>query len=217
MAEPVRDRRYVAIDGPPGSGVSALARALATTTGATLAEDPAPKNPFLDDFARDPARVGFQAQVYCLLARYRQQLELAQPDLFSPTGVVADYVFARDALFAKITLSPEEFALYRKIHQLLQPRLPRPDLVVYLTANREVLRARIRKCVAPTDRVVKLKVLDQLAEEMDAYFFDYAETALLVINTSELDLVELPHHLEELTDVIRKARAGVHHYRPAQT
>jgi deoxyadenosine/deoxycytidine kinase len=210
------ERRYVAVEGPPGSGVSALARALATATDATLVADPAPANPFLDEFARDPVRFGFQAQTFCLLARYRQQLELAQPDLFSPTGVVADYLFARDALFARITLSPNEFALYRKIHALLTQRIPNPDLVVYLTANREVLRARCRRSIAAADRVIKLNVMDQLAEEMDNFFFSYADTPLLVINTSEFDIVEQPVHLEEFIEVIRKARAGVQHYRPSQ-
>ena len=208
------ERRYVAIDGPPGSGVSALARALAQTTRSTLVADPAPDNPFLDDYARDPVRFGFQAQTYCLLARYRQQLELAQPDLFAPAGVVADYVFARDALFARTTLTANEYALYLKVHQLLTARLPKPDLVVFLTANREVLRTRIRRSVAASDRVIKLKVMDQLAAEMDDHFFSYDETPLLVINTSEFDIVEQPNHLEEFIDVIRKARAGVQHYRP---
>jgi deoxyadenosine/deoxycytidine kinase len=211
---PRPERRYLAIDGAPGAGASALARALAAATDATLAPDPAPQNPFLDDFARDPARFAFQAQTYCLLARYRQQLELTQPDLFSPRGVVADYVFARDALFAKITLRSEEFALYCKIHQLLVARLPRPDLVVYLTANREVLRGRIRRTVAPTDRVIKLKVMDELAEEMDAYFFSYDATPLLVINTSDIDIVEEPEQLEAFIEVIQAARPGVQHYRP---
>lgn len=209
--------RYVAVEGPPGSGVSALARALATATGATLVADPAPDNPFLDQFARDPVRFGFQAQTYCLLARYRQQLELAQPDLFGPTGVVADYLFARDALFARVTLSPNEFTLYRKVHALLSPHLPTPDLVVYLTAGREVLRSRVRRSVAASDRVIKLNVMDQLAEEMDNFFFSYDDTPLLVINTSEFDFVEQPNHLEEFIEVIRKARAGVQHYRPMQT
>ncbi len=217
MAAASAQHRYIAVEGPPGSGVSALARALAAATDATLVADPAPDNPFLAEFARDPVRFGFQAQTYCLLARYRQQLELAQPDLFAPAGVVADYVFARDALFARITLTANEFQLYRKIYQLLEPRLPSPDLVVYLTADREVLRGRIRRCVAPVDRVVKLKVMDQLAADMDAYFFSYAETPLLVINTSEFDIVEQPKHLEEFIEVIRKARAGVQHYRPMKT
>jgi len=210
------DRRYIAVEGPPGSGVSALARALAAATDSTLVADPAPGNPFLDDYARDPVRFGFQAQTYCLLARYRQQLELAQPDLFSPAGIVADYVFARDALFARTTLTSNEYALYGKVHRLLTTRLPNPDIVVYLTANREVLRARIRRGIAASDRVIKLNVMDQLAEEMDNYFFSYDETPLLVINTSEFDIVEEPNQLEEFIEVIRKARAGVQHYRPIQ-
>lgn len=209
-------RRYVAIDGPPGAGASALARALAIASNATVAADPAAHNPFLDDFARDQLRFGFQAQTFCLLARYRQQLELAQPDLFSPTGVVADYVFARDALFAGVVLSDAEFALYRKVHALLTERIPTPDLVVYLTANRDVLRSRIRRVVAASDRVIKLNVMDQLAREMDNFFFCYADAPLLVINTSEFDVVEEPRYLEEFIDKIRTARAGVQHYRPIQ-
>ena len=156
--------RYIAIDGPPGAGVSALARALADRTGAQLVTDPAPDNPFRDQYARNAARVAFQAQTHCLVARYQQQLELAQPDLFHPGGVVLDYVFARDALFAKVTL--------------------------------------------------KLNVIDKLAAQMDEYFFSYDGGALLVINTEELDIVEKPEQLEELTEIIRKTRAGIHHVRP---
>jgi len=89
---------------------------------------------------------------------------------------------------------------------------------VYLTANREVLRSRIRRVVAPTDRIVKLEVVDRLADEMDAFFFSYDEAPLLVINTSELDGdVEHPKHIEEFINVIRNARAGVQHYRPMRS
>ena len=215
MSDPAA-RRYVAVDGPPGAGASALARTLARHTRARLVEDPAPDNPFFDDFARDPARFGFQAQLFCLLARYRQQVELAQPDLFS-AGVVADYVFARDALFAHTSLQGEELGLYRKVHTLLTERLPKPDLMVYLTADREVLRARIRRVVKSADRVIKLNVMDQFASAMDGYFFSYGETPLLVINTSEYDLVEDASCLDEFVDVIVNTRAGVQHYRPART
>lgn len=214
MSDPLA-RRYVAIDGPPGAGASAVARALARRTGARLVADPAPDNPFFEDFARDPARFGFQAQLYCLLARYRQQVELAQPDLFS-SGVVVDYVFARDALFSHVTLTGEELALYRKVHALLTERLPRPELVVYLTADREVLRARVRKAIKPADRVIKLKVMDQFATAMGAYFFSYSDTPLLVINTSEYDVVEDPGCLDEFVDEIVATRGGVRHYRPAR-
>jgi deoxyadenosine/deoxycytidine kinase len=208
--------RYIAVDGAPGSGVSAMARALAAATDSRLVIDPAPDNPFRDEFARDPRRYAFQTQTYCLLARYRQQVELAQPDLFDPTGVVADYVFARDAMYARVTLTPDEFALYQRIHALLDARIPTPDLVVYLSADRDVLRSRVRKLVSSSDRVIKLKVIDRLAEEMDDFFFAYGAGPLLVINTSEFDFVEQPDQLEELIELIQKTRAGVHHYRPMQ-
>jgi deoxyadenosine/deoxycytidine kinase len=194
--------------------VSALARAVASATGSGLVTDPAASSPLRDQYAAHPARFAFQAQMHCLVARYQQQLELAQPDLFSPAGIVADYVFARDALFAEATLSADELTLYARIHDLLAPRIPSPDLVVYLTAPTEVLRARVRRFVASADRMIKLSVIDTLATAMDEYFFSYDGGALLVINTSELDIVERPHQLEELTEVIRRTRAGNHHFRP---
>lgn len=200
----------MAVDGPPGSGASALARALAEVTGATLYPDPAPDNPFRDEFARAPERFAFQTQIYCLLTRYRQQVELAQPDLFSPSGAVADYVFARDRLFAGITLAPEELHLYQRVHLLLDQRIPSPDLVVYLTASPEALRARLRELRASSDRVIKMSVLDQLTAAMNDHFFTYDSGPLLILDTTHLGALEEPGGLDEAIDLIRKTRAGVH-------
>jgi deoxyguanosine kinase len=204
--------RYVAVDGPPGSGASAIARRLAAATGAALYADPAPGNPFRDDFARSPERFAFQTQTYCLLTRYRQQVELAQPDLFSPGGAVADYVFARDELFARVTLRPEELHLYQRIHQLLDSRIPRPDLVVYVTASREALRARLRALGHSSDRVIKLSVFERLADVMDERFFAWDEGPLLILDTTGAGspaTFEEPGRLDETIDVIRRTRAGV--------
>ena len=204
--------RYVAVDGPPGSGASAIARRLAAATGATLYADPAPGNPFREDFARAPERFAFQTQTYCLLTRYRQQVELAQPDLFSPGGAVADYVFARDEMFARVTLRPEELHLYQRIHQLLDARIPRPDLVVYVTAAREALRARLRALGHSADRVIKLSIFERLADVMDERFFAWDDGPLLILDTTGGD-VEQPGRLDETIDLIRKTRAGVRYVR----
>jgi len=201
-------RRYVAVDGPPGSGASAVARALAAATGATLYADPAPGNPFRDEFARSPERFAFQTQTYCLLTRYRQQVELAQPDLFSPSGAVTDYVFARDELFARVTLAPEELHLYQRIHQLLDQRIPEPDLVVYVTATRDSLRARLRAQVPSADRVIKLSVLERLAGAMDDHFLSWDRGPLLILDTTSLPNLEEPGRLDEAIDLIRRTRAG---------
>jgi deoxyguanosine kinase len=203
------ERRYVAVDGPPGSGASAVARALAAATGATLYADPAPDNPFRDQFARAPERFAFQTQTYCLLTRYRQQVELAQPDLFSPSGAVADYLFGRDELFARVTLRPDEFHLYQRIHQLLDARIPQPDLVVYVTATRESLRARLRALGNSADRVIKLSVFERLADLMDERFTTYDAGPLLILDTTLLRSLEDKNPLDEAIDLIRRTRAGV--------
>lgn len=206
--------RYIAIEGPPGAGVGVLAERLAAQLGARLARDPTTENPFLEGFANDPRRFAFQAQLFFLLARYRQQKELAQQDLFARGGIVADYCFARDRLWARLTLAAEELSLYEKIHALLDARVPRPDLVVYLTARPEVLRARLQKRVKPTDRIVEAGLIDEIAQAMSGFFFRYEDGPLLVVNTSEIDYVEDGTRLDEIIAVIRKTRAGVNHFIP---
>jgi deoxyadenosine/deoxycytidine kinase len=206
--------RYIAIDGPPGAGVGVLAQRLATRLGARVLCDPTSENPFLEGFAKDPRRFAFQAQLYFLLARYRQQGELLQEDLFAQGGVVADYLFARDRLWARLTLSPEELALYESVYSLLDARVVRPDLVVYLTARPEVLRARLQRRVKTTDRVVQAGLIDEIAQSMSGFFFRYDNSPLLVVNTSEIDYVESPACLDEIIAVIRRTKVGVSHYHP---
>jgi deoxyguanosine kinase len=206
--------RYIAVEGPPGAGVGTLAERLAAEMDARLVRDPTADNPFLGGFANDPRRYAFQAQLYMLLARYRQQGELGQEDLFARGGVVADYCFARDRLWAQLVLSGEELALYDKVHALLGARVPRPDLVVYLTARPEVLRARLRRRVKATDRVVENGLVDEIARDMSGYFFRYTDGPLLTVNTSEIDYVEDGKALDEIVAVILRTRAGTTHYNP---
>lgn len=209
--------RYVAVEGPPGAGVGILAERLAAEMGARLVRDPTADNPFLEGFANDPRRFAFQAQLFMLLARYRQQGELAQGDLFARGGVVADYLFDRDRIWARLTLPPDELALYEKVYALLTPRLSRPDLVVYLTARPEVLRARLKKRVKSTDRVVEAGLIDEIAQAMSGFFFRYEDSPLLVVNTSEIDYVEDGAKLDEIVAVIRRTRAGVNHFNPGRS
>ena len=211
------ENRYIAVDGPPGAGASTLARALAKKLGARLVEDPVRTSPLLADLAERPRRSAFQTQVYCLLARWQQQRELEQPELFGPQSIVCDYFFARDALFAAAVLSDDELHLYDKIAGLVgEPRLT-PNLSVFVTADLSVLRSRVKRLVASADRVIKLSVLESLAASMNDWVFSYRRGPLLVINTSEFDFErnsQTAGKIEELTEVIINAKAGTSHVRP---
>ena len=205
--------RYIAVEGPIGVGKTALARRLATEFGARLLLEQVEENPFLRRFYEDPERHAFQTQLFFLLERYRRQRELGQLELFSQ-GIVADYLFAKDGIFAAVTLGVDEFQLYQQIFQMLDQRLPRPDLVIYLEARPEVLLRRLRKRDRDFERGITPEYLERLTEAFRDYFHRYTETPLLVVNCSDIDFVEHGGDLADLIKEIRAMRQGVQHYIP---
>jgi deoxyguanosine kinase len=205
--------RYIAVEGPIGVGKTALARRLATEFGSRLLLEQVEENPFLRRFYEEPERYAFQTQLFFLLERYRQQCELGQLHLFEQ-GTVADYLFAKDAIFAALTLNADEFQLYQQIFQLLDRRLPRPDLVIYLEARPEVLLRRLRKRDRDFERGITPEYLGRLTEAFRDYFHHYTDTPLLVINCSDIDFVEHGGDLADLIKEIRGMRQGVQHYIP---
>ncbi len=205
--------RYIAVEGPIGVGKTALARRLATEFGARLLLEQVEENPFLRRFYEDPEKYAFQTQLNFLLERYRQQQELTQVELFQQ-GLVADYLFAKDGIFAALTLGPDEFHLYQQIFQLLDRRLPRPDLVIYLEARPDVLLRRLRKRDREFERGIRPEYLERLTEAFRSYFHQYTEAPLLVVNCSDIDFVEHGGDFADLIKEIRAMRQGVQHYIP---
>jgi deoxyadenosine/deoxycytidine kinase len=205
--------RYIAVEGPIGVGKTALARRLATEFGSRLLLEQVDENPFLRKFYEDPEKYAFQAQIYFLLERYRQQCELGQLDLFEQ-GTVADYLFAKDGIFAGINLNADEFHLYQQIFQLLDRHLPRPDLVIYLEARPDVLLRRLRKRDRDYERGIGEEYLAKLTEAFRNYFHHYTEAPLLVVNCSDIDFVGHGGDLADLIREIRGMRQGVQHYIP---
>jgi deoxyadenosine/deoxycytidine kinase len=208
-----RTARYIAVEGPIGVGKTALARRLAADFGSQLILEQVDDNPFLRKFYDDASRYAFQAQLFFLLERYRQQRELYQHGL-PPSGAVADYLFAKDTIFAGINLNAHEGELYRQIFELLDKHIPRPDLVIYLEARPEVLLKRIRKRGIDYERSITKDYLEKLTEAFRSFFHDYTDAPLLVVNCSDIDFVEHGADLADLTKEIRGMRQGVQHYIP---
>ncbi len=203
--------RYIAVDGPIGVGKTALAEILARRLGARLVREP-DDNPFLAGFYQDPRRHAFQAQLFYLLSRYQQQTELLQEDLFALGGVVSDYLFSRDRVFAQLNLVGSELSLYDQVYRLLHPKAVRPDLVVYLTARTEILQERVARRGA--GRSLPPSYIAAVARSYAEFFFHWQECPLLVVNTSEIDFVASPSDQDDLVAIIRRTRAGISHYNP---
>ena len=133
---------YLAIDGVIGVGKTSLVRLLQPAFGAEVLLEVFEENPFLSDFYSDRARYAFQTQIFFLLSRYHQQR--AVPDRLAQGPLIADYTFAKDALFARINLAGDDLTLYHRLHDALAEKIPLPDLVVYLQSSTERLLKNIR-------------------------------------------------------------------------
>jgi deoxyguanosine kinase len=212
MTRRSRRPRYIAVDGPIGVGKSSLARILADELGARLVEERPQDNPFLADFYRDPPRHALSVQLFFLLQRYQQQADLLQEDLFSQGGVVSDYLFAKDRLFASLNLSPDELVLYDKFYGTLQPRSVTPDLVVYLQARLDVLLERIYRRGIAAERPIRPDYVREVAAAYADFFFRYDASPLLIVNASDIDFVADPEDRQALVGVIRRTTSGINHW-----
>jgi deoxyguanosine kinase len=207
--------RYIAIDGPIGVGKTTLTHLLAKQLQAQVVLEEFEDNPFLREFYRDRQRVAFQTQIYFLLARFKQQEALRQPDLFN-RAMVSDYVFAKDRIFAYLNLSEAELQLYEKIYDLLRPRLLQPDLVVYLQARPEVLMKRLRKRAREIEASVEVSYLEELMRGYNNFFHHYDDTPLLVVDTSDMDFSNNSADFETLLGLIRSTKQGKCYYEPTR-
>ena len=113
-----------------------------------------------------------------------------------------------------MTLSSEELNLYQQIYQLLDTRVPKPDLVVYLQARPEVLYKRIKKRDKSYERSITPEYLEEVAQAYNRFFFHYDESPLLVVNTSEIDFVASSKDLADLIKEINNMGPGTQHYIP---
>jgi deoxyguanosine kinase len=194
--------RYLVVEGPIGVGKTSLARRLAARMGAELLLEQPAENPFLARFYQDMPRYALQTQLFFLFQRARQVEPLAQTDMFRrPT--VSDFLLDKDPLFARITLSSEELALYQRIYDALRPHAPAPDLVVYLQAQPAILVERVRRRAAPFERGISDDYLALLAESYARFFYHYDASPVLIVNSENLNFVEREDDFELLVAQIR--------------
>lgn len=205
--------RYIAIEGVTGVGKTNFARLLGSKLSARLVLEVPEENPFLPLFYEAPDRYGFQAQVFFMLSRYRQQQELHQMDLFQE-AVVSNFIFERDRIYANVALNDTEFALYERLAETLSEKIPRPDLVIYLQTTVEHLMQGIKRHNRGYERAMTEDYVARLLEAYNHFFFHYSTTPLLVVNVSEVDFENSPDDLEDLLAQIKTPPAGTRYYRP---
>ena len=204
---------YIAIEGVIGAGKTSLAELLAERLNAMLILEQPDENPFLKDFYLDRKKYAFQTQLFFLISRYKQQEEFPQPDLFHGK-IVADYIFAKDKIFASINLDDREYRLYEKVVELMESRIPIPDLVIYLQCSPGRLMKNIRIRNRSYEKEMPEDYITELNEAYNRFFFNYRSTPLLVVNAEKLNFVDNKEHFEDLMQTLLEPVKGIKYYNP---
>ena len=213
MSRATFECNYIAVEGVIGVGKTSFAAMLAERLGAIVLNEEVLENPFLTDFYRNRKRYAFSCQIYFLLSRFQQQQQLQTRDLFAQR-IVADYLFAKDQLFADLNLSPEELSLYNQVVTSLNVEAPVPDLVIYLQASVDALMDRITRRGVAIERNIDRAYLENLTDAYARFFHEYNDGPLLIVNASQIDPINNAADYEQLFEQIEKTTGGRHFFNP---
>ncbi|HKW82202.1 MAG TPA: deoxynucleoside kinase [Burkholderiaceae bacterium] len=181
--------RHIVVEGPIGVGKSSLARKLAEHLKAELLLELPDENPFLARFYDDMPGYAFQTQLFFLFQRAKQMQAIAQPGMFEH-AVVSDFLFAKDALFARLTLSDDEHRLYTQMYAQIAPQVGEPDLVIWLQAPPATLLQRIRKRAIRMERTIDVDYLQRLCDAYVQYFHSYDGAPVFAVGTEHFNPIE---------------------------
>lgn len=201
------ERCHIAVEGAIGVGKSTVAQKLADKLASSTLMENIDDNPFVELFYQNPSRHALSVQLSFLFSRLKQWQGIHQQELFSQ-GLVSDYLFAKDRLFASVNLTDEEFALYEQVAKLVSVDVPKPDLVIYLQSDHDVIMDRIRSRNRSTERGLTPDYLKQVMAAYDNFFFHYQETPLLIVQTDRLNFAENDADMDTLISRIRNMRSG---------
>ena len=213
MQRSAESSRYIVVEGPIGVGKTSLARKLAQSLDADVVLEEVYSNPFLERYYQDGQSAALPAQMFFLFARARQIEDLRQADLFANVRV-SDYLFAKDQLFAELTLAPEELNLYNQVVDSLAVEAPVPDLVIYLQSSVDALLERIARRGVTFERAIDRRCLEKVTDASARFFHAYNDGPLLIVNASQIDPINNTADYEQLFQQIERTTGGRHFFNP---
>jgi len=198
---------HIAIEGAIGVGKTTLTHKLAEYFNANLLLEDVDDNPFIDFFYQDQARHAMSVQLSFFFSRLKQWQGLQQPSLFS-RGIISDYIFEKDRLFANLNLSDEELVLYDQVAKMASADLTKPDLVIYLQSQPDVIMQRIKQRNRNMEHGLSEQYLRDVMAAYDDFFFHYQDTPLLIVQTDHLNFATREEDVQALLQRIQSMRSN---------
>ncbi|WP_089784088.1 deoxynucleoside kinase [Chitinophaga sp. YR573] len=203
--------KYITIEGNIGAGKTTLANRLAKHYSARIILEEFAENPFLPKFYEKPQQYAFPLELFFMAERYKQLKDMLQAqDLFS-NFIISDYLFIKSLLFAKINLKEEEYSLYQKLFEIINPQLPQPDLLIFLNAPITKLQQNIKT----RNRSYEQQIADEYLVSVHDMYMQYIRQhpiRTLMIDTTKTDFLNNPTDFDSLLNALEKEyEPGIHY------
>lgn len=195
--------KFITIEGNIGAGKTTLANLLSNKLNARLVLEEFADNPFLAKFYENPAQYAFSVELFFMAERFKQLKDLlGQQDLFQTT-TVSDYLFTKCLLFAKVNLPEDEFRLFQRLFDLMQPQLIQPDILIYLHTPVNRLQENIKKRNRSYELNIKDEYLLNIQETYTRYIKQH-HLKTLFVDASHADFLNNETHLNVLLNALEK-------------
>ncbi|MEO8569588.1 MAG: deoxynucleoside kinase [Ginsengibacter sp.] len=202
---------FITIEGNIGAGKTTLAHLLSKQLNARLILEEFADNPFLPKFYENQQQYAFPLELFFMAERYKQLKDLLQTKDMFQNVTISDYLFTKCLLFAKVNLSEEEFLLYQKLFDIINPQLIQPDLLIYLHAPVSKLKENIKKRNRIYEQAIASEYLFTLQETYTQYIKQH-NIKTLFIDASTADFLGNEKHLNAVLDALNTDYDETQHY-----
>ncbi|MDQ6757402.1 MAG: deoxynucleoside kinase [Bacteroidota bacterium] len=202
---------FITIEGNIGAGKTTLAHLLSKYFNARLILEEFADNPFLPKFYENQRQYAFPLELFFMAERYKQLKDLLQTKDMFQNLTISDYLFTKCLLFAKVNLPEEEFLLYQKLFDIINPQLVQPDLLIYLHAPVNKLKENIKKRNRSYEQNIESEYLFTLQETYTQYIKQH-NIKTLFIDASKSDFLDNDEHLRTVIDALDKDYEDGQHY-----
>jgi deoxyadenosine/deoxycytidine kinase len=202
---------FITIEGNIGSGKTTLAQLLSNHFNARLILEEFADNPFLPKFYENKDQYAFPLELFFMAERYKQLKDLLQTSDLFHSVTITDYMFTKCLLFAKVNLPEEEFLLYQKLFNIINPQLVQPDLLIYLHAPIKQLKENIKKRNRSYEQSIDPEYLFSL-QEMYTQYIKQHNIKTLFIDVTNADFLNNPGQFQQILDALNKDYDAGQHY-----
>lgn len=194
---------YIVIEGNIGTGKTSLANRISKDFNTRIILERFAENPFLPLFYQQQSRYAFALELSFLADRYQQLNDELSPQELFQQQTVSDYILSKSLIFANITLKNDESTLYQRLFRIINPHLPKPDLLVYLHKDVSLLKKNIISRGREYEQNIEEEYLKKLENGYWDFFKQQTGTRILVIDTNHVDFVNNENDYQTLLELIQ--------------